>query len=268
MTPKQFQTRLTQIENDTIIAINREYRQTRLEIFGAINDLGADSPALFDQIRIILAQLNSELSGIVSVLLISLKPIMEDYARQQFDSLGLDGVSFNQFWAETESERETILNGIQDRLRDTVAVIDARFRSTLADMQGSKDDDKSIASRLVALQFVDGRASEWRHGRNLLDSETQKSMWGAAGAGIMVTFSLLANRLKQRGEKDRIVKKAIATIDSRTTQTCFRVHGQVQPIDKPFSLTGTPRYANAKMLPPFHDYCRTVIIVELSIKVD
>lgn len=53
------------------------------------------------------------------------------------------------------------------------------------------------------------------------------------------------------------MKQAIAGIDERTTDCCLRVHGQVQPIDKPFELRGTPRYADKVQNPPFHNYCRT-----------
>lgn len=52
-------------------------------------------------------------------------------------------------------------------------------------------------------------------------------------------------------------KQAIAALDARTTDCCLRVHAQVQPFDKPFILTGTPRYADKVDWPAFHWYCRT-----------
>lgn len=52
-------------------------------------------------------------------------------------------------------------------------------------------------------------------------------------------------------------KQAVATIDDHTTDCCLRVHGQVQPLSKPFHLTGTPRYADYIDAPPFHGFCRT-----------
>lgn len=51
--------------------------------------------------------------------------------------------------------------------------------------------------------------------------------------------------------------QAVAAIDERTTDCCLEVHGQVQPLDKPFTLTGTPRYADELDHPPFHWYCRS-----------
>jgi hypothetical protein len=51
--------------------------------------------------------------------------------------------------------------------------------------------------------------------------------------------------------------QAVAAIDALTTDCCLRVHGQVQPLGKPFHLTGTPRYADDLPHSPFHWYCRT-----------
>lgn len=52
-------------------------------------------------------------------------------------------------------------------------------------------------------------------------------------------------------------KQAIAALDARTTDCCLRVHSQIQPLNTPFHLTGTPRYADDIDWPPFHNYCRT-----------
>ena len=54
-------------------------------------------------------------------------------------------------------------------------------------------------------------------------------------------------------------KQAIAALDSRTTDCCLRVHGQVQPMNKPFHLVGTPRFADYLDWSPFHHRCRTSI---------
>lgn len=51
--------------------------------------------------------------------------------------------------------------------------------------------------------------------------------------------------------------QAVAAVDERTTDCCLRANGQAQPLDKPFRLTGTPRYADYLEHPPFHWYCRT-----------
>jgi hypothetical protein len=56
----------------------------------------------------------------------------------------------------------------------------------------------------------------------------------------------------------RFRRQAVATISKRTTQCCLNVHGQIVDLDKPFQLSGTPRYADELMHAPFHHRCRTV----------
>ncbi len=57
---------------------------------------------------------------------------------------------------------------------------------------------------------------------------------------------------------------AVAVIDNRTTDCCQRVHGQVQPLDQPFVLTGEPRFADRMQWPGFHWRCRTSVVVVFS----
>lgn len=60
---------------------------------------------------------------------------------------------------------------------------------------------------------------------------------------------------------DDYFKQAIATLDFRTTECCREVHLQVQPFDKPFILVGTPHYDSRMDWSPFHDWCRTTIVL-------
>ena len=62
----------------------------------------------------------------------------------------------------------------------------------------------------------------------------------------------------------RFQKQAIAALDERTTECCLNVHGQIVDLDKPFHLTGTPRYADYIDAPPFHDWCRTAVVLYRS----
>lgn len=52
-------------------------------------------------------------------------------------------------------------------------------------------------------------------------------------------------------------KQAVAAISPRTTDCCLRVHGQVQPLNRPYKLEGLPRFAAEMMFPAFHWNCRT-----------
>jgi hypothetical protein len=82
----------------------------------------------------------------------------------------------------------------------------------------------------------------------------------AAGAGFMAAalasaWALTADRgAKKADPRADFRRQAIAAVDQRTTDCCLRVHGQVVKMDQPFHLSGTPRYGDRIMSPPFHDY--------------
>lgn len=78
--------------------------------------------------------------------------------------------------------------------------------------------------------------------------------------------TLVANTTSEQMRQDsdldtRFQRQAIAAIDGRTTETCLRVHGQIVGLDEPFRLTGTPRFADTMLKPPFHNFCRTVDVI-------
>jgi len=63
-----------------------------------------------------------------------------------------------------------------------------------------------------------------------------------------------------KGQIPQLKKQAIARIDSRTSETCLNVHGQIQEIDKPFNTDGKEAFAPQQMAPPFHwGPCRTSV---------
>jgi len=85
------------------------------------------------------------------------------------------------------------------------------------------------------------------------------SQWIAMAASAAFVTWLVGREPKR--ERVPFAKQAVAAIDSRTTDCCLRVNGQVQPFNKPFRLTGTPRFADQMDWSPFHRYCRTSIVL-------
>jgi len=86
------------------------------------------------------------------------------------------------------------------------------------------------------------------------------SRWVAnavAAAMALYLAALLDRQGKGTGPAHEWYHQAVAALDERTTDCCLRVHGQTQALEKPFHLTGTPRYADYLDHPPFHWYCRT-----------
>ena len=88
--------------------------------------------------------------------------------------------------------------------------------------------------------------------------------WSASLAAMMF-LSLLSGGLNLLGPAAPVLQKIpIAILDKDTTETCIKVDGQVQDLDKPFDLDGwSPAFADEMMFPPFHHFCRTGIALAL-----
>lgn len=112
---------------------------------------------------------------------------------------------------------------------------------------------EEITARLLNERMADGRASVWMANGNQAKNEETSNVW-VYGVGLLGAYLAFFNQSQPAVE---FKKQAIATIDDRTTDCCLRAHGQIQDIDDPFELTGTPRYADEVQDPPFHWYCRT-----------
>lgn len=80
------------------------------------------------------------------------------------------------------------------------------------------------------------------------------TFWASA-----LLWSAFSETVARSTDTNRAKKLVVAAIDRRTTDCCLRAHGQVQAFNKPFVLTGTPRYADKLDWTPFHNYCRTSV---------
>lgn len=118
-------------------------------------------------------------------------------------------------------------------------------------------DAAAILARLITGR--DGRQSTYDQARVSLQLATEGAIW-ATGNGHVARLADIAGRRQGR----RYQKQAIAAIDSRTTDCCLKVHGQIQDLDKPFQLRGTPRFADHIQNPPFHYRCRTATALYLA----
>lgn len=120
----------------------------------------------------------------------------------------------------------------------------------LSRLQASDADIAEIQTRLVTGD--DSRSSLWDNAANSLQLSIELALWAIAN-GLLARIGRTVEQRDGRAYQ----KQAIAAIDERTTDCCLRVHGQVQPLDTPFHLNGTPRFADRVMNPPFHWRCRT-----------
>jgi len=86
--------------------------------------------------------------------------------------------------------------------------------------------------------------------------ETMRWVTSLAATAYLTNIAI---RLTTSNQTEQFGRQAVASDDSRTTECCRRVDGQIVGMNEPFRLTGTPRYADQKMAPPFHDHCRTSV---------
>jgi hypothetical protein len=56
-------------------------------------------------------------------------------------------------------------------------------------------------------------------------------------------------------------RQAVAAIDENTTPCCLDVHGQIVGLDEPFETPQPPAFADEQTKPPFHEWCRTVVVL-------
>lgn len=255
-TAKRFARDMEHLEADYLKAIQRAMKETRLTLVEtALSDPAASLAIMarreFDALSQQIAHLASKFGGPVETAATSM-------IQDEFDlfnrAVSAQTVNFNQALQGTSNERQSILAGFTQGVTGWLDQLQASFLTELRRLIQTEEPAETIADRLLAEQIAaTGRASVWRTGTNLAAQQSQRDLWGLATA--------LGGIVRKAGESQagrEWRKQAIAAIDERTTDCCLRVHGQIQPLDKPFILTGTPRYADEMKAPPFHDYCRTV----------
>ncbi len=133
-----------------------------------------------------------------------------------------------------------------------ISQLETSLQTQAAKLRISNASRDEQIDRLLSENLADGRASVWLANTNQAASEETTNLW-TYGVGLLGAYLSIYN--EQQGETYK--KQVVATIDDRTTDCCLRVHGQIQPLDEPFQLTGTPRFADEVQDPPFHWYCRT-----------
>lgn len=224
-------------------ALLRTWRDARPGMLDALTRYGLRGPGLVDALRtqITLAAERARAA----------QPVHTAQARELARRLALaQGVS------EAAAAAGLAQAGAQDagaQLRAWELATQARYLAEVQRLQQSGEDESQAAAVLFAAPIdTTGRASTYRKSRNELALAGALALWALAGGALAAMYGSW-----QQQSGVRYWKQAIAAIDERTTDCCLRVHGQIQPLDKPFELSGTPRFADKVQNPPFHLYCRT-----------
>jgi hypothetical protein len=209
-----------------------EYRQARRLI---AQILKAGGPGLQQQAAEILANLERNVGAIIVAGIREAADLGRASADKQVAAYVADGVS-----VRTASEAAN-LAPVVDAVR---ATIETQVRQVRALLATGEPPEIIIGdeTRLGALQ------------PGPVGQELGRYLAAAQSLGMEAWLVGRDGRLAGEVEFQR---QAIAAIDQVTTDCCLRVHGQVVGLDEEFHLTGTPRFADRIMRPPFHWWCRT-----------
>ena len=251
--------KMTSVEEAYLRAVDAKRREARRAWLDIVTRDGV-SRAAVGQMQAEVQALRREIVGLGREAGREIRRTVGNYTRKQVDMAkraGLQTVETIQLEAsnsgiQREGEEAFLTSSPVwlDTLESNLDVVAARLRLAGA-------DEAAILARLVNEGVGDGRASLWRTTGNAAQLEETRDVWTYA-TGLIAAYLTTMNQLVPTVEYK---KQAIATIDERTTDCCLKVHGQIQPLEKDFKLTGTPRFADKVPDPPFHWYCRTTEVL-------
>jgi hypothetical protein len=237
---ERYTERMTRLEAQAVTVAQRVWRRTRAALIEAI---GASGPLQTVQVERIIVDAGAQIGG--------------GFQLVQAAELNDAGVALVS--AQTGLDASLLTTTSPDLLTPILGWRSAAtglFLAELGRLTASGADAAAVLARLITGR--DGRQSAYDQARVSLQLAAEGAIW-AAGNGHVARLADLAGERRGR----RYQKQAIAAIDGRTTDCCLRVHGQIQVLDRPFVLTGTPRYADRIQNPPFHHRCRTAVALYL-----
>ena len=93
----------------------------------------------------------------------------------------------------------------------------------------------------------------------VLQASTATSLISQLAANLV--WQSFAEWISSFNQEQVFKKQVVAALDERTTVCCLEAHGQIQPMNKMFELTGWPRFSDHMDWAPFHRWCRTSIVI-------
>jgi hypothetical protein len=101
---------------------------------------------------------------------------------------------------------------------------------------------------------VAANPSIWAKSAGELVLWANDAFWDDVNGTTAETYGLVA-----AGTEKQYYKQWVSGIDERTTETCLILNGAVVPLEEPFQVTGTPRFADEVDGPPGHWNCRSAL---------
>ena len=251
---QKFIKKLTAVENDYLRQIDGYRTQARRVMLEILDREGVTRQAV-NQMRREVDSLKAQVTKLGRSTSKDVRRTVQNYTRKQIQlanrvGLANEGDIGSLVAKGTDNAKdgeETFMTSIPAWLNQ----LETSLQTTSAQLRISQASPEEVSARLLSERLADGRASVWAASGNAAALEETRDVWTYA-VGLTGAYLLF---FKQEEEFD-YQKQWISTIDERTTDCCLRAHGQIQPMDEPFQLTGTPRYADEVQDPPGHWYCR------------
>jgi hypothetical protein len=252
----KFQKKIITIEKDYLKQIGA-YRQETRRVLLEIIDRGGVSRTAVAQMQKEIDFLGRKVSTLAGVAGNEVRKTVGNYTRKQVQLAERVGLTDNADIAPVLRLGEPIVKDATEAYMTSESAWVAQLQTSLqvqsAKLRIGNASSEEISDRLISERLADGRASVWAMAGVQAAKEETQNLWAMAG-GLVGGYLALFNETQSEVNYQ---KQAIAAIDERTTDCCLRVHGQIQPLDEPFQLDGTPRYADEVQDPPFHWYCRS-----------
>lgn len=230
--------------------INRAYRSARTALEAAFLSNGDRVDNLYK----------------IDDIFIPLKDVVEKNSIELLIYSGLLGADLGNYLLNLYYEDISISDPVIDfsnEVRKIIDIVDSQWRNSKMYFGG--DIESSINSIEILLgNGVDtlGIFTAASINRQLELATMQKAI------GIenqVIDQSIKSLMYKDQGSFDSSNKKylpkkqVVAAVDPRTTLCCLGAHGQIQPVDTKFTLTGT-NFAPEMDWPPFHWNCRSTVV--------
>lgn len=255
----KFQKKMISVEENYLRAINSTRRETRRVLLDIVERDGVSRSAVNQMVNVV-DNMSRQLNASASIAARDARNITQGYMRKQLQMAQKAKLTeypdVNAVFAQGENALQDATQAYFTNTSAWVKTLETSLQTNSAKLRLSDAPLDETVNRLFSERLADGRASVWLSSGNAAQSEETTNIWTFAGS-LLAVYMFLFNQ-----QEDALFQKqAIATIDSRTTDCCLRVHGQIQPLSKPFLLTGTPRFANKVQDPPFHWYCRSTEVL-------
>ena len=180
------------------------------------------------------------------------------YMNQQLGSLRSIGEkrlpNIQQLNLETYTERSQIYENVMAGSMLWIDSLSANMQTNLTRLAATGASVESAISRLFSVGITDGRASVFRLSGVAAEQQVKTNLWTTTTLSV---FGLFGATSRHTGTVYQ--KQWISAIDHKTTDCCLQAHGQIQPLDKPFHLTGEPRFSDFVDSPPGHWNCRAAM---------